>query len=105
MGNSYILIFGNVVWALVKPLLDEVTVNKINFLGYNYKEKLLESITPQNLPKFLGGTCTCPGGCELADVGPWNDGSVPGFPIEDMERFEVLYGASKKFDRWVTKKD
>ncbi|RKO84940.1 CRAL-TRIO domain-containing protein, partial [Blyttiomyces helicus] len=61
------------VWALVKPLLDEVTVSKINILGSSYSAKLLETIDAECLPKTLGGACECKGGCDQADPGPWND--------------------------------
>lgn len=42
-------------WGMVKPLLDEVTVKKINILGSNYKAKLLEVIDEKDLPgiKFI----------------------------------------------------
>ena len=59
------------VWNVVKGWLDEVTVAKIDVLGSSYKDKLLMQIPPQNLPKDLGGVCTCPGGCSLSDAGPW----------------------------------
>lgn len=49
-------------WSLVKPLLDEVTVSKINILGSSYKAKLLEFIDEENLPVMFGGKCSCEGG-------------------------------------------
>ncbi|KAJ3100879.1 cytosolic factor, phosphatidylinositol/phosphatidylcholine transfer protein [Phlyctochytrium planicorne] len=91
------------VFAVVKPLLDEVTVNKIYILGSGYKEKLLEFIDADCLPESLGGTCNCPGGCESSDIGPWNDGSVPGYPKKEYERFEIQYG-SGDFERYSKKK-
>jgi hypothetical protein len=90
------------VWSLIRPLLDEVTVNKINILGSNYKEKLLESIDTESLPANLGGSCRCPGGCEAADIGPWNDGSVEGYPIQRFERIVEKSGWGA-FDRHVKK--
>ncbi|KAJ3212149.1 hypothetical protein HDU67_003985 [Dinochytrium kinnereticum] len=81
------------VWSVVKPLLDEVTVNKIYLLGSGYKERLLEFIDADCLPESLGGTCRCEGGCETADIGPWNDGSVEGYPKKEFERFEINYGS------------
>ncbi|KAJ3076757.1 cytosolic factor, phosphatidylinositol/phosphatidylcholine transfer protein [Podochytrium sp. JEL0797] len=82
------------VWTLIKPMLDEATVQKITVLGSNYQSSLLESVAPENLPRFLGGKCAdCPGGCECSDIGPWNDGSVPGYPKEEFERIAVKFGA------------
>ncbi|KAL1916977.1 uncharacterized protein VTP21DRAFT_5174 [Calcarisporiella thermophila] len=61
------------VWSMIKPFLDEVTVNKIVILGGKYQQELLKDIDPENLPKFLGGNCECDGGCNKSDSGPWKD--------------------------------
>ncbi|KAJ3297927.1 cytosolic factor, phosphatidylinositol/phosphatidylcholine transfer protein [Borealophlyctis nickersoniae] len=89
LGKMYIInapMLFTAVWGMVKPLLDEVTVSKINIIGGSYKSKLLETIDESSLPKSLGGTCECPGGCDQADLGPWNDWSVPGYPQELYEK-------------------
>ncbi|KAL2045879.1 hypothetical protein ABVK25_011982 [Lepraria finkii] len=57
----------------VKGFLDPVTVAKIHVLGTGYEKELLEQIPAENLPKPLGGTCECEGGCEHSDDGPWKD--------------------------------
>ncbi|KAI8610753.1 CRAL-TRIO domain-containing protein [Chytriomyces sp. MP71] len=80
------------VWSLVKPMLDEATVQKINILGANYQDKLLECIEAANLPAAYGGTCRCTDGCDKSDIGPWNDGSVEGYPKEEFERQAIKYG-------------
>jgi len=67
--------FFGLVYNLIKGLLDNRTRKKIEILGNDYKEKVFEYIEPENLPTFLGGTCTCPqapGGCLYCDIGPWN---------------------------------
>lgn len=61
------------VFSVVKGFLDPVTVNKIHVLGANYKKELLEQVPVENLPVEFGGTCECPGGCELSDMGPWQE--------------------------------
>ncbi|KIK59947.1 hypothetical protein GYMLUDRAFT_244723 [Collybiopsis luxurians FD-317 M1] len=61
------------VWTVIKPWLDEVTVAKIAILGKDYKDTLLAQIPKENLPKELGGGCTCGKGCSLSDEGPWNE--------------------------------
>ncbi|KIK59972.1 hypothetical protein GYMLUDRAFT_244752 [Collybiopsis luxurians FD-317 M1] len=61
------------VWMVIKPWLDEVTVAKIAILGKDYKDTLLAQIPKENLPKELGGGCTCGKGCSLSDEGPWNE--------------------------------
>ena len=79
MGKFYIINAPwafSAVWSVVKPWLDEVTVAKIDILGAGYKDILLKQIPEENLPKELGGTCTCSGGCSLSDAGPWNSSQV-----------------------------
>lgn len=79
MGKFYIINAPwafSAVWSGVKPWLDEVTVSKIDILGSSYKDKLLAQIPAENLPKDLGGTCDCAGGCSLSDAGPWQQQEV-----------------------------
>ncbi|KAF9973644.1 cytosolic factor, phosphatidylinositol/phosphatidylcholine transfer protein [Actinomortierella ambigua] len=61
------------VWGMVKPLLDEVTVNKIVILGSNYQATLLADIEAENLPADFGGSCKCSNGCDAGEPGPWKD--------------------------------
>ncbi|KAL8546676.1 hypothetical protein ACS0TY_006414 [Phlomoides rotata] len=63
------------LWNGVKGFLDPRTTAKINVLGTKFQDKLLEVIDANQLPDFLGGTCSCPnqGGCLRSDKGPWND--------------------------------
>jgi len=76
LGKLYII---NAPWGfssvfnVVKGFLDPVTVSKIHVLGSSYHKELLAQVPKENLPKFLGGTCECPGGCEYSDAGPWQD--------------------------------
>lgn len=75
MGRFYIINAPwafSAVWSIIRPWLDEVTVSKIDILGSAYKEKLLEQISEENLPKEFGGKCNCVEGCDLSDAGPWN---------------------------------
>jgi len=76
MGKFYIINAPwafSAVWAIIRPWLDEVTVSKIDIIGASYREKLLAQIPAENLPKDLGGTCECAGGCGMSDAGPWKD--------------------------------
>jgi CRAL/TRIO domain len=76
MGKFYIINAPwafSAVWAIIRPWLDEVTTSKIDIVGSGYRDKLLAQIPAENLPKDLGGTCECVGGCSLSDAGPWND--------------------------------
>lgn len=61
------------VFSIVKGYLDPVTVKKIHVLGTSYQKELLDQIPAENLPKDLGGTCECEGGCALSDLGPWRE--------------------------------
>ncbi|KAH9936279.1 CRAL-TRIO domain-containing protein [Fomitopsis serialis] len=61
------------IWSFIKPWLAKETLAKIDILGTNYQDVLLEQIAAENLPESLGGTCTCAeaGGCKLSNAGPW----------------------------------
>jgi hypothetical protein len=78
LGTMYLIntgFFFSALWTLVKGFIDEKTRKKIKVEGSSYQKKLLELVEPENLPKFLGGSCTCShitGGCLFADIGPWN---------------------------------
>ncbi|KAF9889160.1 cytosolic factor, phosphatidylinositol/phosphatidylcholine transfer protein [Aspergillus nanangensis] len=61
------------VFNVVKGFLDPVTVDKIHVLGSGYKKELLDQVPAENLPSEFGGTCQCDGGCELSDMGPWQE--------------------------------
>ncbi|KAE8712667.1 Phosphatidylinositol/phosphatidylcholine transfer protein SFH6 [Hibiscus syriacus] len=62
----------------VKSFIDSKTASKINVLGSNYQNKLLDIIDGSELPQFLGGSCTCAdqGGCMRSDKGPWKDPNI-----------------------------
>ena len=52
------------IWAMVKGWIDEGTRQKFSILTSSYsREALLKEIDEDQLPKFLGGSCECPGGC------------------------------------------
>jgi hypothetical protein len=61
------------VWSVVKGFLDPVTVNKIHILGAYYQSELLSQVPKENLPMEFGGICSCDGGCEFSDMGPWQE--------------------------------
>jgi hypothetical protein len=88
MGRMFIVnapMLFTAVWAVIKGMLDENTVSKISLVGSGFQATLLKEINAENLPVFLGGSCTCPGGCQSSDLGPWNDGSVANYPIAEWE--------------------
>lgn len=63
-------------WSYIKSLIDVRTASRVFILGSDYKSSLLEHIPAENLPAYLGGSCTCSsveGGCRNGDVGCWND--------------------------------
>ncbi|KAL9235660.1 hypothetical protein vseg_010402 [Gypsophila vaccaria] len=64
------------VWGTVKSFLDPRTTAKIHVLGSKSLGKLIEHVDPSQLPAFLGGTCSCPGGCLRYQKGPWNDPDI-----------------------------
>ena len=64
------------IWGMMKPWLSKETADKVDILGSNYKDVLLNLIEADCLPSSLGGTCECPeyGGCHKGCSGPWMDG-------------------------------
>merc|ERR1719221_537807 len=83
------------VWHVVKPLLSAKVQEKVEIFGNDqekYKKRLLDIIAPENLPAFLGGTCTCPnieGGCMAADEGPWHDPEIKR-TLEEAPYWDIL---------------
>ncbi|KAJ0047965.1 hypothetical protein Pint_15879 [Pistacia integerrima] len=82
------------LWKVIKAFLDVRTLAKIHVLGHNYLSNLLELIDPSNLPRILGGNCTCSdyGGCLFSDKGPWNNPEITEIleavsTTEDMENY------------------
>ncbi|KAI7876380.1 CRAL/TRIO domain-containing protein, partial [Lichtheimia hyalospora FSU 10163] len=55
------------IWRIVKPWLEQRTADKVFILNHSETPKVLTKyIAPENLPQFLGGSCTCDhiqGGC------------------------------------------
>ena len=79
------------LYAIIKGFLDERTRSKVRIIGSNYRPILLENIDAENLPEFLGGTCTCPdvqGGCLYSNAGPWNDYVVVNKRIKHKSEVE-----------------
>jgi hypothetical protein len=72
MGTMYVLHAGFLfsgIWSVVKMWLDIKTQKKTNIISGNGRDELFKIIRPENLPVFLGGTCTR----ELTDdFGPWS---------------------------------
>ena len=58
-------------YTAIKIFIDSKTRKKIKVYGEKYQEGLLEKIDKENIPKFYGGTCECPGGCLYSNEGPW----------------------------------
>lgn len=54
-------------WSFIKPFLDPRTVNKIEVVKGNPGPRLLEFIDADCLPAYLGGSCSCAGGCVPVD--------------------------------------
>lgn len=75
MGQTFIvnapMLFSG-VWAVIKGFLDEKTRAKITIKGGSYQNDLLAIVDKENLPDFLGGSCTL-FGMHKDGVGPWND--------------------------------
>jgi len=71
------------IWSVVKAWLAKETAEKVEILGSNYKDVLLDLVDAENLPSSLGGSCTCSevGGCQLSGAGPWQEGRKGWGPL------------------------
>ena len=78
LGRMYLInttFMFNLVFNMIKGLIDKKTLSKMRVLSDKYMDSLLELIDIENIPSFLGGTFTCShieGGCLFADIGPRN---------------------------------
>ena len=91
LGNLYIInapwIF-RTFWAIVKPLLTEGTIERIQILGDDYHKVLAENIPLEHLPPMWGGECSsCPNGC-----------IVERHPDEGMTKLAVAARAVEEVD-------
>ncbi|KAI7875482.1 CRAL/TRIO domain-containing protein [Lichtheimia hyalospora FSU 10163] len=80
------------VWKVVKAWLDPGTIEKIQILGKDFKDVLLQQIPAENLPTFLGGDCTCshmPGGCVPSQAQPHNEKTEFPYNKDIMEKAET----------------
>ncbi|KAJ3775527.1 CRAL-TRIO domain-containing protein [Lentinula raphanica] len=71
-----------IIWNAIRPWIAKETANKVDILGADYREKLLELVDEENLPWAVGGKCRCEGGdkevkgprCHFSATGPWLEG-------------------------------
>lgn len=94
------------LWNSIKSFLDPKTTGKIHVLGNKYQSRLLEIIDANELPEFLGGTCTCAdkGGCMRSDKGPWNDPKLMK-RVQNGEAKRSMRFASSIVEKIITEDD
>ncbi|KIK65946.1 hypothetical protein GYMLUDRAFT_158186, partial [Collybiopsis luxurians FD-317 M1] len=86
-----------VIWNVMRPFLLKETAEKVDVLGSDYQERLLELIDEENLPLAFGGKCRCEvegsqssgPRCHLNNSGPWLDGRVGWGPNAEKTRTEL----------------
>lgn len=61
------------IWAMVKPLLNKRTQDKIEICPKDYYSVLTKWIDEENIPEYLGGKSK---GTLVDDVGPWRDSEL-----------------------------
>ena len=76
----------NTVWKVMKGFFDENTQKKIQILGSNYRNKLLEKIDDDKLPDFLGGKAEC----HLErNIGPWNPEGKELYGVKNKMEIDI----------------
>ncbi|KIK65950.1 hypothetical protein GYMLUDRAFT_257864 [Collybiopsis luxurians FD-317 M1] len=86
-----------IIWSVIRPWLAKETADKVEMLGSDFRERLLEDIDEENLPLDAGGNCRCEveGGqsnaprCHLSNAGPWLDGRVGWGPNAKKTRTDM----------------
>jgi len=73
------------IYRMIKPCLDKRTLDKVNILGSDYQQELLEIIDADCLPKEYGGTCECEGGCIAGTGGSYSDTKDDGTTHNPVE--------------------
>ncbi|KAJ4482151.1 CRAL-TRIO domain-containing protein [Lentinula aciculospora] len=69
-----------IIWNAIRPWIAKETANKVDILGTDYRDKLLELVDEENLPLAVGGKCRCDSEgdqsprCHLTATGPWLEG-------------------------------
>ncbi|PKK66225.1 hypothetical protein RhiirC2_664391, partial [Rhizophagus irregularis] len=69
------------IWALAKKWLDPGMLKKVHICDKDFKKVLLEHIDAENIPSFLGGTCTC--------------SHMPGIKISIINLFKYSFGVNR----------
>jgi hypothetical protein len=93
-----------VVYAMVKPLVDPRTLQKVIVLGSSFKEELLKVMDEDQLPKVLGGSCKMHEGECMPKGGKFPDvkrGASTVGDDEDSETFEVTIASQDKHEHEV----
>ncbi|KAK7048347.1 CRAL-TRIO domain-containing protein [Favolaschia claudopus] len=78
------------IWGVMKPWMAKETAEKVDILGHDYKERLLDMVDADSLPSTLGGNCECEGGCHLSSVGPWLDERVGWGPKSTAQSRDAI---------------
>jgi hypothetical protein len=85
----------SVAWNIVKGWLEPRVQKKVIFMkASETKAKLLEAFDAEHLPAFLGGTCSCVGGC-VADTDISHDPEVEDCGLVMTQVVEVKHGTKE----------
>jgi hypothetical protein len=91
-----------VLWAVVRPFVDERTRTKFSFSapGEETLKALKEHINPTELPKWLGGLCECEGGClpDYTAAGCKNNSNAPAAAAAAAGSASAFAGAAGEID-------
>lgn len=105
LGKMYILNAGFLfrgIWGVVSVWIDKKTQKKINIISGSGKKELLADIDAENLPEFLGGTCTI----DLREEpGPWREERLKSYArrsvhVEDQSLVRKYFRTAEENQEW-----
>lgn len=94
---------------MIKGFLDEKTANKIRVIpAADTQTELLKFINEEDIPTFIGGSCTCKGTptqgrverCLLSNKGPWSQYERTPSGVRKIQKdpFDADWDVAEEFE-------
>jgi hypothetical protein len=95
------------IWGMVSVWIDKKTQKKIKIISGSGKKDLLKDINAENLPEFLGGSCTI---SLRESPGPWKEEILKSYErksvhVEDQSLVRKYYRTPEENKEWEEKQN